>query len=563
MASSKSIKVKIEDDKDMVDLIKEFRSEYSGIPAYSAVVWLPNGFLISGYSAPEALRARLAGRKLSDVAKPAEFEQTVESIVEISGHQLGMQVKKTHIIIDIQRPASRTRPSRIRPISPQEEPELDDFVPVLIHKYDCVVAGASKSESPSVNAQSHSYNAHQGNRFPILDGCYNATASKQTVAPPIEFFHPVFAPSLWTQRWTSLKLSFVIPSAIQVSEQPCTQQNRTLLSKILNQSFFQAVNLDRTSEDHIALCGGTTIDETAAVVIVEKESELGEGGSEPSVQGSFSYIKFWADITHWQISEGCCCPSFIVGLAGPWLIVVGAVFTSQVIVQRLTDYLWLGNSRVDDDDHFLRVARIFYALQRSIKELQTYYKNLKPQPLEENKPHPRFFPSITSSRFNNKKGQKKVVVNFIQHYGEEAHKLLAQLQLAPALLYVGPIDGCGVSYGKLQMVVMEYIQDQTLVGAYSGRRLPEDIKKAIKGLDALHNQDLVYGDLRRQNIMIADATGEENRGDRVRFIDFDWAGKAGDVKYPLHLASCISAISGALEYDLIQKDYDIMMLDAL
>ncbi|KAK0226582.1 hypothetical protein IW262DRAFT_777372 [Armillaria fumosa] len=41
----------------------------------------------------------------------------------------------------------------------------------------------------------------------------------------------------------------------------------------------------------------------------------------------------------------------------------------------------------------------------------------------------------------------------------------------------------------------------------------------LKGLDVLHNrdEDLVYGDFCRQNIMISDATGE------IKFIVFDWA----------------------------------------
>ncbi|KAK0222422.1 hypothetical protein EDD85DRAFT_255017 [Armillaria nabsnona] len=98
-----------------------------------------------------------------------------------------------------------------------------------------------------------------------------------------------------------------------------------------------------------------------------------------------------------------------------------------------------------------------------------------------------------SSHFGCGLGQKKVVVKFVQRYGEAAHRLLAELQLAPVLLYAG---GCGAS---LQMIVMEYIQGQTLVEAYPNGLLPIGIKKAIKtGLDTLHNEDLVYGDLRRQ-----------------------------------------------------------------
>ncbi|PBK61258.1 hypothetical protein ARMSODRAFT_997450 [Armillaria solidipes] len=574
-----TFKVKIDDDKDMLDLLKQIASEYP-VPPLRAVIWLPNEFLPLRPSAPGDLRARLVDRKLSDIAKPAEVDQTVESIIDIS--QSGVQVKKTHIVIDIPPPAARARP-----ISPEEKTELEDFIGALAKKYESVVAGTNKGNSPSASAQPEAYNAHQGKSLAILDGRYNAAENQQTIAPPIELFHPVFAQF----RAKLADTEMVVPedivrdtaslmrssSAIHVSEQPRTQESQTLLSKILKQSFLHAADLCHPSAD-ITLCRNATVNETAAVVIVEEMSELGAGGSEPSVQGSFSYIKFWVDATHRQIREGCCCPCFIVGMAGPWLIIAGAVFTSQIIVQRLTDYLWLGNSRANDDDHILRIAHILYSLQDSIKELQSYYKNLKPQPLEANKPHPRFFPSITSYRSNDKNvsftytsplelddtcvtflatldadsGQKKVVVKFVQRYGEEAHRLLTELQLAPALLYAG---GCSVS---LQMIVMEYIQGQTLVEAYPDGLLPIGVKKAIKkGLNALHNEDFVYGDLRRQNIMV---TGEENR---VRFIDFDWAGKVGEVRYPFHLASCICEISGALEYDLILKEHDTKMLDAL
>lgn len=135
--------VNIDDDKNMLELIKQIASEYPHIPAYRAFIWLvrhsalscrctllnlplqPNKLLPLGYSAPEDLRARLAGRKLSDIAKRAEFEQTVEAIVDISTRQPGVQVKKTHIVIEIP-PTTRTRS-----ISSDEEAELEDFVGVL------------------------------------------------------------------------------------------------------------------------------------------------------------------------------------------------------------------------------------------------------------------------------------------------------------------------------------------------------------------------------------------------------------------------------------------------
>ncbi|KAG7440498.1 uncharacterized protein BT62DRAFT_910414, partial [Guyanagaster necrorhizus] len=91
-----------------------------------------------------------------------------------------------------------------------------------------------------------------------------------------------------------------------------------------------------------------------------------------------------------------------------------------------------------------------------------------------------------------------------------------------------------------------------------------DVKMAIKkGLDMLHNENLVFRDLHRQNIIITDEIDEESESNRVRFIDFNWAEKAGDVRYSFHLAFCICDISGMLEYDLIQKDHDIKILDTL
>ncbi|KAK0437122.1 uncharacterized protein EV420DRAFT_1588855 [Desarmillaria tabescens] len=61
--------------------------------------------------------------------------------------------------------------------------------------------------------------------------------------------------------------------------------------------------------------------------------------------------------------------------------------------------------------------------------------------------------------------ERKVVVKFVDRCSEEVHRFnLAGLELAPGILYVGPI---GESYGKLRIVVtMEYIQGRTLVAEY-------------------------------------------------------------------------------------------------
>lgn len=53
----------------------------------------------------------------------------------------------------------------------------------------------------------------------------------------------------------------------------------------------------------------------------------------------------------------------------------------------------------------------------------------------------------------------------------------------------------------------------------------EVLKRLEDGLQKLHDNNLVHGDLRRPNIL-ADKEG------CVRLIDFEWSGKAGLVLYP-------------------------------
>jgi hypothetical protein len=52
----------------------------------------------------------------------------------------------------------------------------------------------------------------------------------------------------------------------------------------------------------------------------------------------------------------------------------------------------------------------------------------------------------------------------LERYGEEAHQLLAKEHLAPQLLYCGRvgIHDNDPTFGELRMVVMEYVDGETL-----------------------------------------------------------------------------------------------------
>lgn len=110
-----------------------------------------------------------------------------------------------------------------------------------------------------------------------------------------------------------------------------------------------------------------------------------------------------------------------------------------------------------------------------------------------------------------------VVVKFAFSYGEKGHKLLADRDSAPTLLYCKYERDIG-----MWAIVMELLAGGSLE---AGSYLTDGQRKSLQAaLDALHEEKLVFGDLREPNIIAS--------GDRVKLIDFDWCGEEGVVRYP-------------------------------
>lgn len=135
--------------------------------------------------------------------------------------------------------------------------------------------------------------------------------------------------------------------------------------------------------------------------------------------------------------------------------------------------------------------------------------------------------------------------------------------MAPQLVYHGPLrsDSMQPSYAPLYMVVMEYIDGDTLASALAKSTMNEDMIKTVqselkRALTLLHNKELVFGDLRLPNVMI---TKEK----KVKLIDFDWAGEVGQVEYPHLLSSVIEWPKDVQTLDSIQKEHDWEMLDKM
>ncbi|KAK0490450.1 hypothetical protein IW261DRAFT_13590 [Armillaria novae-zelandiae] len=94
----------------------------------------------------------------------------------------------------------------------------------------------------------------------------------------------------------------------------------------------------------------------------------------------------------------------------------------------------------------------------------------------------------------------------------------------------------------------------------NGAALPPNVVGDLeRALNILHAEGLVFGDLRRRNIMIIP---EDNT---VRLIDFDWAGKENEARYPIHLNQSkeVKWADGVGSYGKIDKTHDLDMLNLL
>lgn len=277
------------------------------------------------------------------------------------------------------------------------------------------------------------------------------------------------------------------------------------------------------------------------LLLKEDKNEFRDGGSDPSTQAGLSAARHWAQsrvfcincssssslIIHHQFVEfqnATGCPTFLVATAGPWITVLGVVITDGVIVQRLMDCVWIGIDSALCVARIRHVARIFSALKTGLGELHLYYESVRPNgKLPVNS---RYFPSITAYRDDDKlvnfefmgylengpdcvtlraqtcdEMRRRIVVKFVEHHGETAHRLLADAGLAPKLFYYGSphIDEGQPSYHPLLMVVMEYVEGKTLAIAKPQMtpKMEESVQLELqRALDILHRKGMVFGDLR-------------------------------------------------------------------
>ena len=285
-----------------------------------------------------------------------------------------------------------------------------------------------------------------------------------------------------------------------------------------------------------------------------------------------------------RFRDFCNFPIVLVGATANRLEISVAVCVGSVYVSKLlTLDLSLG---FHASDNIIRLARVLVALSRCRADLRNYYdgvRNLDSPRLSCLYPNPtpvdpsKALPKLTYRQFLSRAGQptsalvdlgnatttvytatlsdtnEEVIVKFTARYNEVAHRLLAEAELAPRLHF------CERVIGDLYMVVMDRADGKSIW------RLREDkipvcaivSKRVGDAVRFLHENNIVFGDLRDPNILY-DASR-----DRVVLVDFDWAGKDGESRYPATLNPSNAWAEEVSPYSIMRKAHDTWQMDRL
>jgi hypothetical protein len=237
-------------------------------------------------------------------------------------------------------------------------------------------------------------------------------------------------------------------------------------------------------------------------------------------------------------------------MSGPYFAFGGAAWIYRPNIQVLSTVLPF-HFHPSDTRMQRTIARHLGALKKTIQSLEDYYKNELPRINDRGNDSPpqAHFPYIVSfmptegyapqsftyksqpdeSKLlfigelgTNKQGKsKRICIKFTQQYCEEVHVFCASKGFAPAL------HGVNRLAGGWYMVVMDAIDKD--YEQFTRKHYPA-IDEIRASLITLHQAGYVHGDVRDTNVMV-----QKNGSDVIQLVDFDWAGKIGEVKYPVNV----------------------------
>ena len=284
----------------------------------------------------------------------------------------------------------------------------------------------------------------------------------------------------------------------------------------------------------------------------EFKNDLREITSDPILQNNAYFV-------HLQSGNNHRSPMLLLTVIGcHFLQVFGAAWNGgDVCIDPLCSPVSLLYVPRDPRAQVARTARVLAAIASTVDDLKEYYSD--PGTVHQG-PYLR---DCNSGKLENVKEMKgrswlfegklkgeEVVIKFSSsYYGEEVHRHLADLCLAPKLYMCKKL--CGGWYA----IVMEKIKGSRLLQLNVTKPVKEALKYAV---DTMHEEDYVHGDVRPQNIVVVNDS-------RVCILDFDWAGKKDTVRYPVALNMSRRSVwhPDVKPGGLITKEHDLYQLEQL
>ncbi|QRV82359.1 kinase domain protein [Ceratobasidium sp. AG-Ba] len=528
------------------------------------------------------------------------FLDLVEEVGSVWSAGSSINKRMIHIFVEykvLSRPHLVSRKDAEEPTAAPVDP-IQDLVDKLTQtQLDFIQSLAIHSSARAAEIQN--FRKQQETAYYIMNG---RPASRD--GPPIVLYHPVFGEFLSNLRSEDPlppEVSYLVTSYFSRSQmiyetelrdppdqsgqhqaqnvardQSCREPLSALLGSLLSRSPAHGAQPDGLVTSSVGAC----------IILLELKNEIGTGGSDPSIQAAQSYSRYWGGFQARKLFFKCCCPSILIAIAGPWMVILGAVFLDRPVVQPLTHFLWTGNdpSRPLELDY---LARVFRSVHLARTKLEEYYSTLSEVATNPG----RFFPYITHftdphdrrvdftylkplyqdypardkllflAETRTEDGPKQIVVKFVKTYNAIAHRKLAERFLAPALLYDGTAHRQDQPGPDFSMVVMDFVPGVDL-SKFTVYPLPSFVsKKLTEALECLHADNIVFGDLRGPNVMIENDSSGRPIG--VKLVDFDWCGIHQEGKYPLSMNAEIDWASGMGPGMLMDKSHDIGMKEKL
>lgn len=151
-------------------------------------------------------------------------------------------------------------------------------------------------------------------------------------------------------------------------------------------------------------------------------------------------------------------------------------------------------------------------------------------------------------------------IKFTRRYSEDAHRFLAQLGYAPRLRAVVRLPG------GWNMVVMDYSNYKQLYESMPQMSKEQQYAitaKVIEVVQKLHDAGFVHGDLQSSNVLVDCGMSTSKDDIKIHLIDFDWAGRQGEVVYPMGVNTVtVRRPEGALDGKPILVEHDLVMVNS-